>query len=127
MAGQRRLQSEVVERGRAKLAGEHEELLHRLVGERLRLGELVRELHRRLDAGRLKAQEQRGKRLIYLVVEVPRDPGALLLLRGERGARGPSSLGIQALEHAPEGGVQPLDLLRLTAGIHRGLEVRAGP
>ena len=70
MAGQCRLQAQVVEGGGAELAGEHQQLLHRLVGERLRLGELVGELDRRLDPRRLEAQQQRGQRLVHLVVEV---------------------------------------------------------
>ena len=87
VAGQRRLQSEVVERGRAKLTGEHEELLHRLVGERLRLRQLDRQLGRRLLADRLQAQKEAGQCLIHLVVEVASDPRPLPLLGGQCGAR----------------------------------------
>ena len=87
LARDRRRQAEVVERGRAQLAGEREQLAHRLVGERFGLGELGLELRRRRLAGRLEAQQQPGQRLVDLVVEVAGDPRPLLLL----GAAGPPS------------------------------------
>ena len=116
VARERRLEPEVVERRRAQLAGQGEQLLHRLVGERPDLGQLAGELRRRLLARRLEAQQQAGERLVDLVVQVARDPGALLLLGGERGARGPAALGLEPLEHADERLVQALDLLRAARG-----------
>ena len=61
MAGQRRLQAEVVEGRGAELAGQHQELLHCLVGECLRVRELVGELHGRLHSRRLEPQQEGGK------------------------------------------------------------------
>ena len=58
VARERRLEPEVVERGRAQLAGQRQQLLHRLVGERPDLGELGGELGRRLLARRLEPQQQ---------------------------------------------------------------------
>ena len=56
--GEGRREAVVVEGGRAQLAGEVEQLLHRLVREGLRLGQLGAELGRRLRARGLEAQEQ---------------------------------------------------------------------
>ena len=100
-----------------------EQLLHRLVGERLGLGELGGELRRRLLARRLEPQQQAGQRLVDLVVEVAGDPGPLLLLRGERGARGAPALGLEPLEHPPEGELEPRRPPRARRGRRSG---RAG-
>ena len=83
------------------------------------------ELDRRLHARRLEPQQQRGQRLVDLVVEVAGDARALLLLRGERGARGPAPLGLEALEHAPEGALEPRHLLGLAAPVGGAAQVGA--
>ena len=109
----RRRQAEVVERGRPQLAGQGEQLAHRLVGERLGLVELRLELGRRRLARRLEPQQHPGQRLVDLVVEVPRDPGALLLLGPQRGGAGAAPLRLQPPHHAQEGELDALDLLRM--------------
>src|ERR1700761_8291129 len=53
--GDRRRQAEVVERGGAEVAGEVEELAHRLVGERFGLGDLRLQLRRGRGARRLQS------------------------------------------------------------------------
>ena len=126
LAGDRRRQAEVVERRRPQLAGEREQLPHRLVGERLGLGELRLELRRRRLAHRLEPQQQAGQRLVDLVVEVAGDPRPLLLLGAQGGRPGAPPLGFEAPHHAQEGELDPLDLLGLADAVDRGA-AGAGP
>ena len=108
---QRRHEAVVVERGRAQLAREMQQLLHRLRGERLRLAQLLLERGRRVaDRGR-QAQQDRGQRLVDLVVQVLRDPRALDLLGAQDGAAGLAPLVLEPLEHAVEVGRQAADLV----------------
>ena len=89
LRGERRHEAVVVERGRAQLAREVQQLLHRLRGERLDLLELRAQPGRRRRAiVGLQAQQDRGQRLVDLVVQVLRDPRALLLLGAQDGAAG---------------------------------------
>ena len=125
----RRHQAVVVERGRAQLAGQVQEFLHRLVHEPLQLGDLVHALGRAVMGERLEAQQDRGERLVHLVVEVARQPAALLLLRAHRERAGAAALLLDALEQAVEGGREPVDLLdrigvaELVAGGLGGVDV----
>src|SRR5262249_3076612 len=99
----------------AKLAGELKELLHRLVDEPLELRQLALELGRvRVLHQGLEAKQDRGERLVDLVVEVTRDALALLLLRAEHEPTAAAALGLDALEEADEGGGEAIDLLHLT-------------
>src|SRR5439155_13038037 len=77
----------VVEGRRAQGPRERQELLHRLVRERLRLGELVAELDRRPGADRLEAKQDGGQGLVHLVMQVAGDASALLLLGAQGDAR----------------------------------------
>jgi hypothetical protein len=70
----------VVERGRAQLAREVEQLAHRLVRQALGLLQLDAQLRGGVLGGRLDPQQQRRERLVHLVVQVARDALALLLL-----------------------------------------------
>jgi hypothetical protein len=63
-----------------------QQLLHRLRHQRLRLLELVLERRRRGADRRLQAQQDRGERLVDLVVEVLGEPRALDLLGAQHGA-----------------------------------------
>ena len=125
LAGDRRRQAEVVERGRAQLAGQREQLAHRLVGERLGLRQLGLELRRRRLARRLQPQQQPGQRLVDLVVEVAGDAGPLLLLRLQGGRPGPPPLGFQAAHHPQEGELDPLHLLGLADAVDRARQAAA--
>ena len=69
-------------------------------------------------------KQQAGKRLVDLIVEVPGDPGPLLLLRREGGVGGAPALRLEPLEHPREGVVQSGDLLRVGGGADRA-QVRA--
>ena len=89
-----------------------EQLLHRLRGERLDLLELGAQPGRDVERGGLQAQQDRGQRLVDLVVEVLRDPGALLLLGADDGAAALEALLLDAGEHPVEGGGQTLDVAR---------------
>jgi hypothetical protein len=80
LGGERGHEPVVVERGRAQLAREVQQLLHRLGGERLGVRELVDEVRRGVGHRRLQPQQDPGQRLVDLVVEVLGDPRALLLL-----------------------------------------------
>ena len=101
----------VVEGSGTELARELEQLLHRLVREPLRLGELGPQARRGDLRERLEPQQDRGERLVDLVVEVARDALALLLLGAQlQPARAPP-LSLDALEQLGEGGGEPLDLL----------------
>jgi hypothetical protein len=140
---QRGGEPEVVERGRAQLAREPQQLLHRLRGDALRLGELGAQLLGRALGGRLQPQQHARERLVGLVVEVARDARALGLLGLEDRAGGARALGVDALEHPVERLAQARDLLHLAAlgrrgrapagevdGLHRGdelLERREAP
>ena len=127
VAGERRLEAEVVERGRPQLAGERRAAPASPGWRAPRISASSRgELGRRLLAHRLEAQQQPGQRLVDLVVEVAGDPGALLLLGVERGARGAPALGLEPLEHAAERQVQALDLLGPAAGSARRAGWRPG-
>ena len=101
----------VVQRRRAQLAGEVEQLVHRLVHEPLQLGHLGRALGRRLVGERLQPQQDRGERLVDLVVEVARQAAALLLLGAHGQLARAAALLLDALEQAVEGARQPVDLL----------------
>ena len=107
----RRDEAVVVERGRAQLAGKLEELLHRLVREPLRLRELVPQPRRRDLRERLEPQQDRGQRLVDLVVEVARDALALLLLGAQLQPACAPPLGLDPLEQLRERVREPLDLL----------------
>ena len=133
---QRGREAVVVEGGRAQLAGEAQQLLHRLGRDRLGLAQLGAQVGRRVLGARLQAQEHAGQRLVGLVVEVARDPCALALLGLEDGARRPGALGLEAREHPVVGLAQPRDLLDLRPrgrhgraargevdGLHRGDEL----
>ena len=122
----RRCQAEVVERGRAQLAGEREQLAHRLVGERLGLGQFRLQLRRRRLARRLEPQQQPGQRLVDLVVEVAGDPRPLLLLGLQRRGPGAPPLGFQPSHHPQEGELDPLHLLGLADAVDRGRQQRPG-
>ena len=112
LARERGHEAVVVERGRAQRAGERQQLLHRLRGEGLDLLELGAQPGRDVERGGLQAQQDRGQRLVDLVVEVLRDPGALLLLGADDGAAALEALLLDAGEHAVEGGGQALDVAR---------------
>ena len=112
LARERRHEAVVVERGRAQRAGERQQLLHRLRGEGLDLLELGAQPGRDVERGGLQAQQDRGQRLVDLVVEVLRDPGALLLLGADDGAAALEALLLDAGEHAVEGGGEALDVAR---------------
>ena len=77
------------------------------------------ELGRRLRTRRLEPQQEAGQRLVDLVVEVAGDPGPLLLLGVERGARGAAALGLQPLEHRAERALQPLRPPRARRAVDR--------
>ena len=68
-------------------------------------------LGRRVLGERLEPQQDRGERLVHLVVEVARQPAALLLLRAHHELAGAAALLLDALEQAPEGLGQAVDLL----------------
>ena len=55
--------------------------------------------------GGLEAQQDRRQRLVDLVVEVLRDPLALLLLRAKHAVCGLAALGLEPVEHAVERGL----------------------
>ena len=118
--GDRRRQAEVVERGRAQLAGEREQLAHRLVGERLGLGQLGLQLRRR----RL-ARPPRG------AAAAPVSDWLTSSWRS-RATRarssswacsaalpGPPPLGFEAPHHPQEGELDPLHLLGLADAVDR--------
>ena len=107
-------QTEVVERRRAQLAGEPKELLHGLVHERLEGGYLLAQRVGGVLAQRLEAQEDRGQRLVDLVVEVAREAPALLLLGAQHQPAGPAPLVLDTAQQAAERDREPLDLF------HRG-------
>ena len=113
LRAQRGHQAVVVERRRAQLAGQAEQLLHRLVGEALGLLELVGELGRRVLGGRGEAQRDGGERLVDLVVQVAGDARALGLLGAQHGGGAADALVLQAREHEVEGLAQARDVLRL--------------
>src|SRR6266511_2839386 len=125
-SGERRLQPHVVEHRGAQGASQVEQLPHRLVGHHLGFDELPVELRRRLVARRLEVQQHAGQRLVDLVVEVARHPGALLLHRLECRARGTPALRVEPLQHAPERDLEALDLLGLRSTVHQSAEVDAG-
>ena len=120
---ERRDQAVVVERGRAQLAREVQELLHRLVGEALGLLQLGAQRVRRVHRGRLEAQQDAGERLVDLVVEVLGDPRALLLLAAQHGAAGLAALLLDAGQHVVEARGQ---LLHLAGGPARRIRAHAG-
>ena len=93
LRGERGHEPVVVERRRAELAGEVQQLLHRLRRERLRVGELGEQVGRRVADRRREPQQDRGQRLVDLVVEVLGDPRALLLLGAQHRAAGLAALG----------------------------------
>ena len=127
LAGDRRGEAEVVERRRPQLAGEREQLAHRLAGQRPGLGDLRLEPRRRRFAHRLEPQQQPGQRLVDLVVQVAGDAGALLLLGAQGGGPGAPALGFEAAQHAQEGELDPLDLLGLADPVDRLRQRRGGP
>src|SRR5438067_3296277 len=104
-------QAEVIERRRPQLAGQAQELLHRLVDERLELCHLARQRLRHVLADRLQSQQDRGQRLVDLVVEVAREPPAVLLLRAQHEPTRPAPLVLDPAQEAPERDRKPLDLL----------------
>ena len=74
---------------------------------------------------RLEPQQDRGERLVDLVVEVARDALALLLLGAQLKPAGAPALGLDPLEQLGEGVREPLDLLhRLLGGLERGRVAR---
>ena len=101
----------VVERRGAQLAREVEQLVHGLVHKPLELADLLRVLRRRLLGERLEPQQDRGQRLVHLVVEVAGEPAALLLLRAHHELARAAALLLHALEQPPERLGQPADLL----------------
>ena len=116
LAGERGDEAVVVERGRAQRAGERQQLLHRLRGERLDLLELGAQPGRDVERGGLQAQQDRGQGLVDLVVQVLGDARALLLLGADDGAAALDALLLEAGEHAVEVGGQALDLARRALG-----------
>ena len=112
LAGEGGDEAVVVERGRAQRAGERQQLLHRLGGERLDLLELRTQPGRDVVSGGLESQQDRGQRLVDLVMEVLGDAGALLLLRADDGAAALHALLLEAGEHAVEVAREALDLAR---------------
>jgi hypothetical protein len=85
----------VVERGRAQLAGEVQQLLHRLVASAWSPAAPAQR-ERRVGIVRLEAQQDAGQRLVDLVVEVLGDARALLLLAAQHGAAGLAALVLDA-------------------------------
>jgi hypothetical protein len=101
----------VVERARAELAGQVQELLHRLVHEQLQLGDL-RHVHGGAVLGqRLEAQQDGGERLVHFVVEVAGKAAALLLLRAHGERAGAAALLLDPLQQPVERARQLVDLL----------------
>ena len=84
LAVERGEQAVVVEHRWAQLAGERQQLVHRLAREPLGLGQLATQLGRGVLDRRLEPQGDRGQGLVDLVVEVLRDPPALALLGLDR-------------------------------------------
>ena len=66
-----------------------------------------------------EAQQNAGERLVDLVVEVVGQALALLLLRAQHRAWPSRALGLEAVEHPVEGGVEPRDLLDVAVGRRR--------
>ena len=112
--------------GRPQLARQPQQLLHRLVHQALQRADLRGQLLRRLFAQRLQAQQDGGERLVHLVVQVAREPPALLLLGAQHQAPGAASLVLDAAKQAAEGDREPLDLLDVRARDDE-LGGRAGP
>ena len=115
LLAQRRHQAVVVERAGAQLARQVEQLLHRLVGQQLGLAQLPAQRVPRVLGGGLQPQDDRGERLVDLVVQVLGDPLALLLLRAHDGSGSRPPLGLEPVEHPVEGRVQAGHLHRLGA------------
>jgi len=65
----------------------------------------------------LQAQQHAGERLVGLVVQVAREPGALRLLGAQHGAGAGGALVLEAVEHAVERVAKPHHVLRV--GGHR--------
>ena len=89
LRAQRGLQAVVVERGRAQLAREAQQLVHRL-----RRDAPASRAARAASSGgaawalRLEAQQDAGQRLVDLVVQVAGEPRALVLLAAQDGVGG---------------------------------------
>ena len=112
----------VVERRRAQLAREAEQLVHRLRREALGLGELLGELGRRALGGRREAQRHGRQRLVDLVVQVARDARALGLLRAQDRRGAPPTRSVSRRESMTvEGLAQARDVGGLVVG---GLRAR---
>ena len=113
---QRRLDAELVERGRAQLHGETAEF-RQGIGGLVANGE-ERLLHifiRGLVGERAQGEQERGQRLPGLVVQLHRDALALLLLRGDDVADQAGALArafFQMLLHAVHGVRETSDLVR---------------
>ena len=103
----------MVVEGRRAAAGarQAEQLLHRLVHQPLELGHLARALGGRVLGQRLQPQQDRGERLVHLVVQVTREAAALLLLRAHRERARAAALLLDAVEQAPERVREAVDLL----------------
>ena len=103
-------QAVVVQRGRAQLARELQQLVHGLVHERLELHHLRREPRRRVLGERLESQQDRGERLVHLVVQIAGHALALVLLRADHHAAAAPPLRLDAAEQTPERVGEPVDL-----------------
>ena len=66
---------------------------------------------RRVLGQRLEPQQDRRERLVHLVVEVAREPAALLLLRAHHELAGAAALLLHPVEQSLEGLGEPADLL----------------
>lgn len=118
----------VIEHGGPQLAGQGEELVHRLRGQALGLGQLATQSGRRLLDRGPKAERDRREGLVDLIVEVLRDAPSLALLGPDRGPAGLATLGLETTHHAVEGGVEARDLRilparRVVLGSLRGREI----
>ena len=106
---ERGLEAEVVERGGPQGAGQRQQLLHRLVRQRLGLGQLARELGRR--RARAAASRRSSSPVSDWLTSSWRSRATRA--RSSSWARsatvaGPPALGLEALEHPAEGAVQAL-------------------
>ena len=97
LGAQRGLEPVVVQRGRAQLAGEAQQLVHGHRGGLCRLAQLGAQRLGRVVLDRAQAQQHAGQRLVGLVVQVARQARPLGLLRAQDGLGALAAL-------APRGG-----------------------